>query len=103
MHDLRDKGNTLLVVEHEEAIIRASDNVVDIGPGRGEQGGELVWSGGLGEFLGGSRPRGAMPNKIAKQSNLSRLTALDSPSPAARPIRPSLTRDYLSGRKKIPV
>ena len=37
MHDLRDKGNTLLVVEHEEAIIRSSDHVIDIGPGRGEQ------------------------------------------------------------------
>ena len=47
MHDLRDKGNTLLVVEHEEAIIRASDHVIDIGPGRGERGGELVFSGAL--------------------------------------------------------
>ena len=45
MHDLRDKGNTLLVVEHEEAIIRAADNLIDIGPGRGERGGELVFSG----------------------------------------------------------
>ena len=36
MHDLRDKGNTLLVVEHEEAIIRAADHLLDIGPGRGE-------------------------------------------------------------------
>src|ERR1700730_296868 len=35
MHDLRDKGNTLLVVEHEEQIIRAADNLIDIGPGRG--------------------------------------------------------------------
>jgi excinuclease ABC subunit A len=42
MHDLRDKGNTLLVVEHEEAVIRAADRVVDIGPGRGRGGGELV-------------------------------------------------------------
>ena len=42
MHDLRDKGNTLLVVEHEEAIIRAADHLLDIGPGRGESGGELV-------------------------------------------------------------
>ena len=47
MHDLRDKGNTLLVVEHEEAIIRAADNLIDIGPGRGERGGELVFSGTL--------------------------------------------------------
>ncbi|MEY2573727.1 MAG: excinuclease subunit, partial [Verrucomicrobiota bacterium] len=52
MHDLRDKGNTLLVVEHEEAIIRAADNIVDIGPGRGEYGGELVFSGALQEFVG---------------------------------------------------
>ena len=43
MHNLRDKGNTLLVVEHEEAIIRAADHLIDIGPGRGEQGGELVF------------------------------------------------------------
>ncbi len=50
MHDLRDKGNTLLVVEHEEAIIRASDHVIDIGPGRGEYGGELVFSGALEDF-----------------------------------------------------
>src|SRR4051812_31383507 len=50
MHDLRDKGNTLLVVEHEEAIIRASDNVVDIGPGRGEYGGQLVFNGALEDF-----------------------------------------------------
>ena len=33
MHNLRDKGNTLLVVEHEEQIIRAADNLIDIGPG----------------------------------------------------------------------
>ena len=47
MHNLRDKGNTLLVVEHEEQIIRAADNLIDIGPGRGEHGGELVWNGTL--------------------------------------------------------
>jgi excinuclease ABC subunit A len=51
MHNLRDKGNTLLVVEHEEQIIRAADNLIDIGPGRGEHGGELVWNGSLRDFL----------------------------------------------------
>src|SRR5437667_9491199 len=51
MHNLRDKGNTLLVVEHEEQIIRAADNLIDIGPGRGEHGGELVWNGSLEDFL----------------------------------------------------
>ena len=58
MHDLRDKGNTLLVVEHEEEIIRAADNLIDIGPGRGERGGELVFSGQLDEFMRGSAARG---------------------------------------------
>ena len=51
MHNLRDKGNTLLVVEHEEQIIRASDNLIDIGPGRGERGGELVFNGSLDQLL----------------------------------------------------
>jgi excinuclease ABC subunit A len=45
IHRLRDAGNTLVVVEHEEAVIRAADNLVDIGPGRGEGGGSLVFSG----------------------------------------------------------
>jgi excinuclease ABC subunit A len=47
MEGLRDKGNTLLVVEHEEAVMRSADNLIDIGPGRGEKGGELVFSGPL--------------------------------------------------------
>ncbi|MDD5200318.1 MAG: excinuclease ABC subunit UvrA, partial [Terrimicrobiaceae bacterium] len=50
MRALRDKGNTLLVVEHEEAIIRAADHLVDIGPGRGSTGGELTYSGPLSEI-----------------------------------------------------
>ena len=50
MHALRDKGNTLVVVEHEEAIIRAADYLVDIGPGRGNTGGKLMFAGPLGEL-----------------------------------------------------
>ncbi|MEM7697621.1 MAG: excinuclease ABC subunit UvrA [Verrucomicrobiota bacterium] len=42
---LRDLGNTIVVVEHEEAVIRAADHLVDIGPGRGEGGGEVVYEG----------------------------------------------------------
>jgi excinuclease ABC subunit A len=45
MRSLRDKGNTLLVVEHEESVMRAADNLIEIGPGRGELGGELVFHG----------------------------------------------------------
>jgi excinuclease ABC subunit A len=88
MHDLRDKGNTLLVVEHEEAIIRASDNIVDIGPGRGEYGGELVFCGALPEFVGQAL---RLPN---------RTTASDA---LALQQKSSLTADYLARRKSIPV
>jgi len=45
MRRLRDNGNTLLVVEHEEAVIRAADWLTDIGPGRGDTGGQLMFSG----------------------------------------------------------
>ncbi len=48
---LRDIGNTLIVVEHDEATIRTSDMVVDIGPGAGEHGGEIVHAGSLKDLL----------------------------------------------------
>ncbi|HWB57921.1 MAG TPA: AAA family ATPase, partial [Chthoniobacteraceae bacterium] len=51
MKNLRDKGNTLLVVEHEEAVIRAADNIIELGPGRGEAGGELVFNGPVRELM----------------------------------------------------
>ncbi len=73
MHNLRDKGNTLLVVEHEEQIIRAANNLIDIGPGRGERGGELVYDGALPDFV--------------KKGRATR----------------SLTRDYLTGARAIPI
>src|SRR5205823_376749 len=47
---LRDLGNTVIVVEHDEATIRIADHVVDIGPGAGEHGGRVVVSGSLAEL-----------------------------------------------------
>ncbi|MBW3562339.1 MAG: excinuclease ABC subunit UvrA, partial [Actinobacteria bacterium] len=47
---LRDLGNTLIVVEHDEATIEAADHVVDIGPGAGEHGGEIVHAGTVQEL-----------------------------------------------------
>ena len=52
---LRDLGNTLIVVEHDEETIRAADWVIDIGPGAGEHGGELIHSGSLPELLHSER------------------------------------------------
>lgn len=88
MHNLRDKGNTLLVVEHEGQIIRAADNLIDIGPGRGEHGGELVWNGTLDQFVNGADAPSCR-TKSGKWRN--------------GDLAPSLTRDYLTNRKSIPV
>ena len=66
LHRLRDAGNTILVVEHDEQVIRAADRVLDLGPGPGAAGGRLIYDGpprGLarcresltGAYLGGRR------------------------------------------------
>ncbi|HPE15628.1 MAG TPA: excinuclease ABC subunit UvrA [Oscillospiraceae bacterium] len=67
---LRDLGNTLLVVEHDEDTMRAADYIVDIGPGAGVHGGEVVAAG--------------TPEEVAANPH-------------------SLTGQYLSGKKRIPV
>jgi len=70
MKDLRDLGNTLLVVEHDEDTMRAADYIIDVGPGAGVHGGEIVAAG--------------TPEEV-----------MNTPG--------SITGDYLSGRRKIPV
>ena len=104
MHNLRDKGNTLLVVEHEEAIIRAADHLLDIGPGRGERGGELVYQGPLADFLGSAcnppAGRGDSPPPSSR-AEADRRVADQSTRVACAPR--SLTRDYLTGKKSIPI
>lgn len=52
LKQLRDVGNTLIVVEHDEDTMREADYIVDIGPGAGEHGGEIVASGTLDEIMG---------------------------------------------------
>ncbi len=51
LRDLREQGNTVIVVEHEEEVMRAADQVIDMGPEAGSQGGEVVFSGTLDELL----------------------------------------------------
>ncbi|MGM0275335.1 excinuclease ABC subunit UvrA [Enterococcus sp. AZ080] len=67
---MRDLGNTLVVVEHDEDTMRAADYLIDVGPGAGHQGGEIVSAG--------------TPAQVAKDKH-------------------SLTGQYLSGKKSIPV
>jgi excinuclease ABC subunit A len=70
---LRDLGNTVIVVEHDEETIRVADHVVDIGPGAGEHGGRIVHSGPV------TGKKGLLANKE------------------------SLTGQYLSGARSVPV
>ena len=70
LKNLRDLGNTLIVVEHDEDTMRAADYIVDVGPGAGSHGGQIVASGTVEEIMNTSE---------------------------------SITGQYLSGAKKIPV
>ena len=67
---LRDLGNTVIIVEHDEAIMRAADHIIDLGPGAGEHGGHVVAAGPP-------------------------ATIIEHPD--------SITGQYLSGRRKIPL
>jgi excinuclease ABC subunit A len=51
MQRLRDLGNTILVVEHDEAMMRAADHIIDMGPGAGEKGGYIVATGTLDDII----------------------------------------------------
>ena len=51
LKNLRDLGNTVVVVEHDEEMIRAADHIIDLGPFAGYQGGELIFSGSLSKIL----------------------------------------------------
>jgi len=54
LRELRELGNTVLVVEHDADIICGADHIIDLGPGAGERGGEVVFQGSLEELLNGN-------------------------------------------------
>ena len=51
LRQLRDKGNTVLVVEHDKDVISIADHIIDVGPGAGQKGGEIVFAGSYPELL----------------------------------------------------
>ena len=79
LHRLRNAGNSLLVVEHDEQVIRSADQVIDMGPGAGEAGGEIVAFASPGAL---ARVRGSVTGRYL--SGRERIG--DAPSP--RPIDP---------------
>jgi excinuclease UvrABC ATPase subunit len=71
MREIRDKGNTVLVVEHDLDVIGIADHVIDLGPAAGRDGGRIVFQGGLGELRGAGtatgralRGRAAVPDRV---------------------------------------
>lgn len=58
LQKLRDKGNTILVVEHDPDVIRVADHIVDVGPQAGHAGGEVVYTGDFKGLLGADTPTG---------------------------------------------
>jgi excinuclease UvrABC ATPase subunit len=58
LHRLRDKGNTVLVVEHDAEVIRVADHVVDMGPGAGPHGGTIVYEGPVDGLVGSGTDTG---------------------------------------------
>ncbi len=74
LKNLRDMGNTILVVEHEPEMIRAADQIIDMGPGAGEQGGRVVFSGNFPELI---NCRGSLTGKYLCKE-------LEIPIPQAR-------------------
>jgi excinuclease ABC subunit A len=59
MHRLRDAGNTLVVVEHDPAVMVAADRIIDMGPGPGERGGEIVFDGTVAQLRNADTLTGA--------------------------------------------
>ncbi|MBN2449478.1 MAG: excinuclease ABC subunit UvrA [Lentisphaeria bacterium] len=86
LHRLRDAGNTVLVVEHDPEVIRAADRIVDMGPGPGERGGNVVYTGTL-EGLLACRESVTAPYLAAPRGA---GAAARSPRPVA-PEGPALT------------
>lgn len=71
LKDLRDRGNSVLVVEHDVDMMKASEWLVDLGPGAGKEGGSLIWSGRPDELTGDS-PTAAVLCADAVSSNSDR-------------------------------
>ena len=78
LHRLRDHGNTVLVVEHDPAVIRAADWIVDMGPRASEGGGELVVGGRLGDLLRADTATSRALNDQVARPRLGRRTFDDA-------------------------
>ena len=78
LHELRDLGNTILVVEHDPDVMRSADHILDLGPGAGELGGQVIFQGSFPELM-----------------------APGNDSLTSKYLRGDLKTSYLKGRRSI--
>ena len=83
LHDLRDLGNTILVVEHDPDIMRAADRILDLGPGAGENGGKLIAEGTYDQIL--HNPASLTGRYLSEDLRI--LTPVTRRKPGAQQIR----------------
>lgn len=88
LRELQALGNTVVVVEHDEEIIRAADYLIDVGPDAGRHGGEIVYAG--------------PPTGSTKKEELAHTDSAKSSSPSKRMEGNSYTLQYLNGELTIP-
>ncbi len=70
MKKLRDKGNTIIVVEHDLEVIKKADFIIDLGPGAGKQGGQIIAQGNVKEIKESNTHTGkALKNKLKSENN----------------------------------
>ena len=95
---LRDLGNTIVVVEHDEEIMRAADLLVDMGPKAGSEGGRVVFCGRLGDGAGPGKVV-ASGNDLAAEKVVAPENSLAPQSGAGADALQSLTLQYLRGER----
>ncbi len=106
LRQLQSLGNTVIVVEHDEEIMRAADYIIDIGPDAGRLGGEVVYAGPPPVADAGHAEADEVPEAKAKalDAGKMRVKAKDCGKLACVSTgKPSHTLDYLSGREKISI
>ena len=106
LKELRDEGNTVIVVEHDEATMRAADWLVDVGPSAGSDGGHIIYNGPVeGAPPSGVRPSGSPHHPSGTVPPLSNRGCYVPQGGALPPdtVQKSATLQYLKGEDSIPV
>ncbi len=107
LKELRDEGNTVIVVEHDEATMRAADWLVDVGPGAGSDGGHIIYNGPVAEGTAeGLPPEGRATRGTEAGGPSAKADGGVSPKgelPKGEQLPQSVTLEYLKGEETIPV